>query len=71
MITRDGISVLALVPMYPDGNPDIALFKAAPALLAALKAITVIDTLPSGGVVIGPRGWELVLAAIQQAEGEA
>ena len=50
---------------------DARLIAAAPDLLAAAQALTQIDATPDGGVVVGPRGWEMIRAAIAQAtEGE-
>ena len=38
---------------------DARLIAAAPELLAALKGLTQIGTTPDGGIIVGPRGWEV------------
>ena len=35
------------------------LIAAAPELLSALKGLTQIGTTPNGGIIVGPRGWEV------------
>ena len=59
---------------YEEEEANARLMAAAPNLLAALKGLTVLDTISEGpqegAVVIGPQGWANARDAIALAEEE-
>lgn len=66
-----------LAPDYKDApereadetRANAALIAAAPELLEAVRCLTVMGRNIDGTVTIGPRGWEMLQAAILKAEG--
>lgn len=56
---------------YEVNIPNALLIAAAPDMLAALRGLTVLEKHDDGSITVGPRGWEMVQAAIAKAEGRA